>query len=136
MRSFLVMVLHLIGFGWFVADNASNNDTCLETLSDLLEFEATERRLRCAGHIFNLVAHSILFGIDNANLEPIGDAIYDDDMLSLELAKSRSKGSIGKLHNLVLWIRRSALHRERRQEKQKELGFKDKKQLIQDNSTR
>jgi hypothetical protein len=56
--------------GWFVADNASNNDTCLEALSDLLEFEATERRLRCAGHIFNLVAHSILFGIDNANLKP------------------------------------------------------------------
>jgi hypothetical protein len=102
----------------------------------LLEFEATERRLRCAGHIFNLVAHSILFGTDNANLEPIGDAIHDDDILSLELAKWRSKGPIGKLHNIVLWIRRSALHRERLQEKQRELGFKDKKQLVQDNSTR
>jgi hypothetical protein len=27
---------------WFVADNASNNDTCLEVLSELLEFEAIE----------------------------------------------------------------------------------------------
>jgi hypothetical protein len=93
--------------------NGSNDDTCLEALSNVLEFEATGRRLRCAGHIFNLVAHSILFGIDNANLEPIGDAIYDDDILSLELAKWRSKGPVGKLHNLVLWIRRLALHRER-----------------------
>jgi uncharacterized protein YhdP len=79
---------------------------------------------------------SSIYSVDNANLERIGDAIYDDDILSLELAKWRSKGPMGKLHNLVLWIRRSALHRERRQEKQKELGFKDKKQLIQDNSTR
>jgi hypothetical protein len=45
-------------------------------------------------------------------------------------------GPIGKLQNFVLWVRRSALHRERLQEKQKELGFKDKKQLVQDNSTR
>jgi hypothetical protein len=87
---------------WFVADNASNNDTCIEALSDLLEFEATKRRLRCAGHIFNLVAHSILFGTDDANFEPISDAINDDDILSLELAKWRSKGPIRKLHNLVL----------------------------------
>jgi hypothetical protein len=72
---------------WFVADNALNNDTCLEALSDLLEFEATERRLRCAGHIFDLVAHGILFSIDNANLKPISDAIYDDGILSLKLAK-------------------------------------------------
>jgi hypothetical protein len=28
--------------GWSVADKASNNNTCLEALSDLLEFEATE----------------------------------------------------------------------------------------------
>jgi hypothetical protein len=66
----------------FVADNASNKDTCLKAFRDLLEFEATEWRLRCAGHIFNLVAHSILFGTNNANLEPIGDTIYDDDILS------------------------------------------------------
>jgi hypothetical protein len=79
----------------------------------LLEFEATERRLRCVGYIFNLVVYSILFGIDNANLELIGDAIHDDDILLLELAKWRSKGPIGKLHNIVLWIRRLALHRER-----------------------
>ena len=88
--------------GWFVANNASNNDTYLEALSDLLKFEATKRRLRCAGHIFNLVAYSILFGTDNTNLEPIGDAIYDDDILSLELTKWRVKGLIRKLHNLML----------------------------------
>jgi hypothetical protein len=99
--------------GWFVANNASNNDTCLKALSDLLKFETTKRRLRCVGHIFNLVAHSILFSTDNANLKPISDAIYDDDILSLELAKWRVKGLIGKLYNLVLWIRRLALHRER-----------------------
>jgi hypothetical protein len=98
---------------WFVANNALNNDTCLKALSDLLKFKATKRRLRYAGHIFNLVAHSILFSTDNANLKPIGNAIYDDDILSLELTKWRAKGLIRKLYNLMLWIRRLALHRER-----------------------
>ncbi|CCE34912.1 uncharacterized protein CPUR_08851 [Claviceps purpurea 20.1] len=122
--------------GWFVADNASNNDTCLKTLGGLLGFEPTERRLRCAGHIFNLVAHSILFGTDVANLEPVGDAIYDDKILALELTKWRSQGPIGKLHNVVLWVRRSALQRERLEAKQKDLKFEEVKQLVQDNSTR
>jgi hypothetical protein len=36
----------------------------------------------------------------------------------------------------VLWTRRSALHRERLQERREGLGFKDNKQLVQDNSTR
>jgi hypothetical protein len=72
---------------WFVANNALNNDTCLKALSDLLEFEATKRRLWCVGHIFNLVAYSILFSIDNANLKLISNAIYNDGILSLELAK-------------------------------------------------
>jgi hypothetical protein len=98
---------------WFVANNALDNDTCLKALSDLLKFKVTKRRLRCAGHIFNLVAHSILFSIDNANLKLISDAIYNDDILSLELAKWRVKGLIRKLYNLMLWIRRLALHRER-----------------------
>lgn len=40
------------------------------------------------------------------------------------------------MQNVLLWIGRSALRRERLQEKQKELGFKDKKQLIQYDSTR
>jgi hypothetical protein len=88
--------------GWFVANNALNNDTYLKALSDLLKFKATKRRLRCVGHIFNLIAHSILFGIDNANLKPISDAIYDDNILSLELAKWHVKGLIRKLHNLML----------------------------------
>jgi hypothetical protein len=80
------MVLHLIGLGGLLL---ITHRITIHALSELLEYKATERRLRCAAHIFNLVAHSIPFATDNANLEQIGDAIYDDDILSLELAKWR-----------------------------------------------
>ena len=36
--------------GWFVLDNASNNDTTLENLAGSFSFTVKERRLRCAGH--------------------------------------------------------------------------------------
>lgn len=46
--------------GFFVANNASNNDTCISDLADESNFDAVQRRLRCAGHIFNLVARALL----------------------------------------------------------------------------
>src|SRR5438552_12897195 len=50
--------------GYFVLDNASNNDTCIEALAKEFGFNAQDRRLRCAGHIINLVAKALLFGND------------------------------------------------------------------------
>lgn len=49
---------------YFALDNASNNDTSIEALAEEFEFDVKERRLRCAGHIINLVARQILFGAD------------------------------------------------------------------------
>jgi hypothetical protein len=48
--------------GWFVCDNASNNDTCIKALGSKFEFDHFERRIRCVGHVINLVARSLLFG--------------------------------------------------------------------------
>ena len=36
--------------GWFVLDNAFNNDTTLENLAGSFSFTVKELRLRCAGH--------------------------------------------------------------------------------------
>ncbi|OAR03118.1 hypothetical protein LLEC1_06175 [Akanthomyces lecanii] len=49
---------------YFVTDNAESNDTCLDHLAVELGFDKQQRRLRCGGHIINLVARSILFGTD------------------------------------------------------------------------
>lgn len=59
------------------------------------------RRLRCAGHILNLVAREILFGKDPDALQgKIQQA--KEELKELELW--RKKGPIGKLHNIVMYI--------------------------------
>jgi hypothetical protein len=42
--------------GFFVLDNASSNDTAVAVLRETLQFDPKVRRLRCVGHILNLVA--------------------------------------------------------------------------------
>lgn len=49
---------------FFAADNATNNDRALQLLSERVELDPITSRLRCAGHIFNLVCTAILFGVD------------------------------------------------------------------------
>jgi hypothetical protein len=56
---------------YFAADNATNNDTALAVLSERMDIDPVTSRLRCAGHIFNLVCTTILFGV------PDGDALHD-----------------------------------------------------------
>jgi hypothetical protein len=56
---------------YFAADNATNNDTALAVLSERVDIDPVTSRLRCAGHIFNLVCTAILFGV------PDGDALHD-----------------------------------------------------------
>jgi hypothetical protein len=51
--------------GWFITDNASNNDTAIQALASQLDFVAAERRLRCGPHTINLVGQMLFWGKDN-----------------------------------------------------------------------
>ena len=104
--------------GYFQADNAGNNDTCIEAILKEISPSSTanQRRLRCYGHVINLAAKAFLFGDD---LDAFELEINTLEKLKLEiryerelLALWRKRGSIGKLHNLVIWIRRSPQRRE------------------------
>ncbi|RYO03934.1 hypothetical protein AA0121_g12972, partial [Alternaria tenuissima] len=52
--------------GWYIGDNATSNDTCLEHLQKSLltkhevKFDAKHRRIRCIGHIINLSLQAFL----------------------------------------------------------------------------
>ena len=96
--------------GWFVLDNATNNDTTLEKLSKSIPFDPRKMRLRCAGHIINLAAHSVLYGQDSSKLE---SKLRQDQSDVSRLELWRQRGPVGKLHNLVFHItrltRRSAI---------------------------
>ncbi|KAF5696988.1 transposase [Fusarium mundagurra] len=80
--------------GTVISDNASSNYSCLLNYRDLdAEMGPADvrvRRMRCYGHILNLVARAFLYGEDFEAFE----------------AESQ-KGPVGKLHNVVKFIRSS-----------------------------
>ena len=46
--------------GYFVLDNATNNNSTVATLAQEYGFNATHRRLRCGPHTLNLVGQTLL----------------------------------------------------------------------------
>ena len=86
--------------GYFVLDNATNNDTTLVELAKVMGFDPIVKRLRCMGHILNLIAESYLFGQDSKS--------FDDDFKKAGPGERRrlwrQRGELGKLHNLVAHI--------------------------------
>ena len=97
--------------GVTVSDNVTSNDTCLDALFTLLDPSmCREDRLRCAGHIINLVVKAFLHGkdLDAMDIDDIDD-LDDDDEVSEQW---RRHGSIGKLHNIVRFVRSSPQRRD------------------------
>lgn len=74
--------------GYFTLDNASSNDSALRILAQDLKglgisFNWKEKRLRCFGHIINLIVKALLYGA-NTNTIPINDPDSSDLELSPE----------------------------------------------------
>jgi hypothetical protein len=100
--------------GCFVLDNATNNDTCIAQLAREFKWdkkEVTERRLRCFGHIINLVAQEFVFG-GKADIFQQSLAAANQD-IELDVPKLwELRGPIGKLHYIVVWILRTPQRRK------------------------
>jgi hypothetical protein len=80
--------------GYFVLDNASNNDKAVEELGRKFEWqEPAARRIRCFGHALHLVATAMLFVHDTQALEDLDPDDFDE---------WTKRGPVGKLHNLVV----------------------------------
>jgi hypothetical protein len=91
--------------GYFTLDNATYNDTAMDTIGAALEFNGRSRRVRCFGHILNLVCKQLLFGHDSDAFE---DEISADSTIDASRHEAwRRKGPIGKLHNLIVVIHKS-----------------------------
>jgi len=97
---------------YFVLDNASNNDATIHKLAEQFGFVADERRLRCMGHVVNLVAKQLLFG-DEPELFELEASVVAACELRKAIQLWRNRGPIGKLHNVVTWIYRSPQRRQR-----------------------
>ncbi|XP_044721149.1 transposase-like protein [Hirsutella rhossiliensis] len=55
--------------GFFMMDNASSNDTCIRELAKRYPVIKPQSRLRCVGHMLNLIVKALLFGQGVGKLE-------------------------------------------------------------------
>jgi hypothetical protein len=98
--------------GVSICDNAASNGVCLRNLYTTLDASITRadteaRRMRCFGHILNLVAQAFLYGDDAASFELHSEAYDMLERVEEDLEHWRAKGPVGKLHNIVKFIRAS-----------------------------
>jgi hypothetical protein len=124
--------------GCFVLDNATNNDTCIEALGKTYKWAKSEvysRRLRCFGHIINLVAQAFLFGSKSEVFAYTLDQIQHQVDSNVRIPIWKLRGPIGKLHYAVIYIRKTP---QRRQEFAAGGPDCDSTKLVprQDNATR
>jgi hypothetical protein len=108
--------------GVCVADNAGENNTSVRALFRTLYpdlKDLTGKRVRCLAHIFNLAAKAYLYGAKKGGNKAVTE--FEEAVRSLEVddfdwesarALWHEQGSLGKLHNLVKFIRSSSQRKE------------------------
>lgn len=104
--------------GVFVADNAESNNTAIKHVLSVLDPSCKDpntRRSRCIAHIINLAAKAFLFGSDTRAFEHDIEGEEENinsDRLKVTQTAWRKKGALGKLHNIVMYVRASVQRRE------------------------
>jgi hypothetical protein len=91
--------------GYFVLNNASNNDTAIASLAQEMSFNATYHRLRCGPHTLNLIGQTLLWGKDgNAYDNNVGKVVAVDEEHKL-MSEWRSDGPLGVLLVVINYIK-------------------------------
>jgi len=76
--------------------------TCFTISIDPVPKEPKESRLRCIGHVINLVVKAFLYG--HAFVEQTGVESEEDALLEASLSTWRKRGPYGKLRNVIAYI--------------------------------
>jgi hypothetical protein len=105
--SALVKTLEVYGIasnklGYFVLDNAANNDTAVAALASVYDFNAAYRRLRCIPHTLNLIGQAIIFGSDK---EAYNNAVAELNIEELYMRDWRRAGPLGVLIDVINYIK-------------------------------
>jgi hypothetical protein len=98
--------------GYFVGDNARNNDTPVRHLAEAQVeanplYNASEYRLRCVGYVINLSVKAFWFGDVDRTLLQHTIIVTPDTM-----AAWRKMGLWGKAHNITMYILASPQRRQ------------------------
>jgi hypothetical protein len=125
---------------YLMSDNATICDAAVEQLGEHLDIQPLKARLRCTAHTINLVAKSMLFGVDSDCIAQVirehgieeADELHDETSAFRVTLRSsqvdeqatlkawRKRGPVSKLHNLVVHARASPLRRAVFKAKQRE----------------
>ena len=111
-------IIHNLGV--WVANNADSNDTAIAVMMKEIDSSIKDiapYRSRCLGHIINLAAKAFLFGKDSEAFEAIAELVDDSTPMDSPIMREaqaawHKKGPVGKLHNVVVFVRSSTLRRE------------------------
>jgi hypothetical protein len=130
--------------GYFTGDNASNNDTAMKCLDRRIReeggvgFDVGERRLRCFAHDMQIAVKGLLFGPKVKELETYEATadVSDVEKADWMNVKWRAFGAIGKLHNIVKYIRISPKRRAGFKTVLQDLEKRSVKVPMMDNDTR
>lgn len=104
--------------GYFVLNNNTSNDICVDQISRELrpDLNTKERRLQCVGNIVNHAATEFLFGkyVNGFQMKAVVSRKARLEQREFEIW--RKKGSIGKLHNLIKYVCYTPQRREKFQD--------------------
>ena len=105
--------------GCYIGDNADSNDTAWKATLAVLhpDRDPMASRSRCLGHIINLAAKAFIFGKNVDAFEAVAESVNEStpwDAPAMRTAQDawRKKGALGKVHNIVVFIRISPQRRE------------------------
>ena len=88
--------------GYFVLDNARNNDAAVDAIARTVGFDASHRRLRCGPHTINLIGQTLLWGRDcNSYNNSASELTTEDDYMG----EWRRDGPLGVLMAIVNHIK-------------------------------
>lgn len=103
--------------GAIVADNAPSNNTLCQAIEYYweqelgLDWDAVQMRVRCIGHVINLIVQAFLFSgvVQIEELESYDEEEWQEEYTDKEAirVKFRLLGPLGKAHNIVVHIRGS-----------------------------
>ena len=88
--------------GYFMLDNATNNDAAVDKITQQMGLTAAHRRLRCGCHVLNLVGQTLLWTNN--------DDAYDNEKTELAIEYDlmrnwRKDGPLGVLLSIINYIR-------------------------------
>lgn len=98
--------------GTLVSDNALSNDTCTGVFFRQInpaftKTDISERRMRCYGHVLNLIGRAFLYGEDHDTFEEESQRQDASNNLLDDLRLWRQRGPVSKLRNIIKFIRSS-----------------------------